>query len=478
MKRLEKTYSERMEDAKNDRANGMTLQAAGNKNNIKTTTLYRALTQKIVLKRGRQQYITMENELELIKTAIYLGNRGFGMTYSKFIVLATDCVNSMRPNSTPLITLSHKWWEGFRSRHPTFSCLKPKGRVDIAKTEAEENEDAILSFYEEYENLNIKYNFTPAQVWNADETGSSQRESAAYIVGDRKQRCIGSKVGKNALHMTMLACISAEGACSPPLFILKGDEMDSSVLLDSPLYSNVTNSESAYINEGIFNEWFIKWIKWIRAETQSPILLIVDNCSSHTRYSTVSIALANNIELLALPPNLTHILQPLDVCIFRSFKAKIRATLADYLTLHHTRKLNQKQFIDLCCNAVSLTFIKESIASAFKSIGLFPIDANKAFERLQQGVIFSNAIVEDEEILDIESKQRKVINELQMEIMRLRSEACITAAVNSVPKRRSNKVKNVLARVLTHSEVQELPIVQSKPRGRPKKQKTEASSDS
>ena len=41
--------------------------------------------------------------------------------------------------------------------------------------EAEQNEKAILSFYEAYENLNREYNFTPSQVWNADETGSSQK---------------------------------------------------------------------------------------------------------------------------------------------------------------------------------------------------------------------------------------------------------------------------------------------------------------
>lgn len=480
MEEEEKDYSSRLKDALRDRALGMTLAEASSSNNIPMTNLYRAITSSVVLPKGRPCYLTPELEKELVDTAIYMGSRGFGMTYTKFMEFATDCVNSVRvgkEDNSPLITLSHKWWEGFKSRNPGFGCWKPKGRVNVAKMDAEQNEDAILSFYEAYDNLNLKYNFTPDQVWNADETGSSQKESACYIVGDRKQRTSQSKVGSNALHMTMLACINGTGKISPPLFILKGDEMDGSVLANS-LGAMVTNSPSAYINEGIFNQWFHKWIKWIREQTEQRMLLILDNCSSHICYSTISIAKENNIELIALPPNLTHILQPLDVCIFRSFKARIRSTLADTLTFYNTRKLNHSQFIELCCRTIGTTFLTESIIASFKTIGLFPTDPNKAFERLQQGLIFIDTYEEQSEKMDTESKQRLEINELKMEILRLQSKAIISAAMNSVPKRRVRKVKNALAQVLTHSEVQELPVVVPKPRRKSKKQKltsTEAS---
>ena len=51
-----------------------------------------------------------------------------------------------------------------------------------------------------------------------------------------------------------------------------------------------------------------------------PVLLILDGHASHVTINVIKLAHENNIHLLCLPAHTSHILQPLDVGVFYSFK--------------------------------------------------------------------------------------------------------------------------------------------------------------
>ena len=118
----------------------------------------------------------------------------------------------------------------------------------LKRLEAEQNDAAILTFYKLYENLNLQYNYSPSQVWNCDETGSSQRETASHIVEDRKQRSNGGKISSKSLHIPMLVCVSAAGKHSPPLFILKNEETDICIWDDALPNSMKATSKNAFFD--------------------------------------------------------------------------------------------------------------------------------------------------------------------------------------------------------------------------------------
>ena len=449
---------------------GMTYRKASRKFGIAIANLYQAVNEAISLKQGGQIYLTMKMEDELIDTAKYLSERGFGITLPKFLELATHMVNSITKSKYPLTRLSRKWWRGFKSRHSGFDCCRPKGRADIKKLEAEQNEGAILSFYEEFDNLDQKFNFIPSQVWNADETGSCQKESAAFIVANTKQKTIGSRISTNAKHMTLLACISADGTYSPPLFICKAKTVNRNILDNAIPESMIMTSSSGYINETIFNQWFLKWITWVRNKTSSTQLLILDNCGSHIRHSTIMLAKEYNIELLALPPNLTHILQPLDVGVFKSFKSKIHSSLANTLIRNRVSKLSDAQFIELQCSLLISTFTTDCVKDAFKAVGLFPTDPEKAFKRLDQQLIFSESRNGNKRQTPID-KLRSKVGDLKTEIAKLQSNALISTII---PKKRIKTEKCVVAQVLTQRELKQTPIVllKSKVQGQKRKLST------
>jgi hypothetical protein len=59
----------------------------------------------------------------------------------------------------------------------------------------------------------------------------------------------------------------------------------------------------------------------------------------------ISLCASNNIEFVCLPPNSTHILQPLDVGIFGPMKQAWRAQLKSYSAKDPTAKLlNKSEF--------------------------------------------------------------------------------------------------------------------------------------
>lgn len=59
-------------------------------------------------------------------------------------------------------------------------------------------------------------------------------------------------------------------------------------------------------------------------------LLVFDGHNSHLSKTVVLLAIANNIELLCLPAHMSSILQPLDVGVFKTVKAKWCADLSHY----------------------------------------------------------------------------------------------------------------------------------------------------
>ena len=66
---------------------------------------------------------------------------------------------------------------------------------------------------------------------------------------------------------------------------------------------------------------FIRWLRHfldtVPNAVQRPLILIYDGCSSHYDGEIVREAVRLKIILVLLPANATHLLQPLDVAVFK-----------------------------------------------------------------------------------------------------------------------------------------------------------------
>jgi hypothetical protein len=123
--------------------------------------------------------------------------------------------------------------------------------------------------------------------------------------------------GKKGVTTTLLYCISASGMSIPPMVIFKCVRMYNR-LAESPMPSLILLSPKGRIDTDTFVEWFQYFIECI--PPHRPVILFMDSHASHVTPEILSLALDNDIHLVTFPANTTHLLQPLDVGVYRPLK--------------------------------------------------------------------------------------------------------------------------------------------------------------
>lgn len=76
-----------------------------------------------------------------------------------------------------------------------------------------------------------------------------------------------------------------------------------------------------------FANWFENVFVKATAKLKGSKLLIFDGHNSHLTILLIEMAIANNVELFCLPSHTSHVLQPLDVRVFKSAKTAWRSML-------------------------------------------------------------------------------------------------------------------------------------------------------
>jgi len=90
------------------------------------------------------------------------------------------------------------------------------------------------------------------------------------------------------------------------------------------------NSESGWINGVLHIEWFKFFLQHI--PPVHPVLLLQDGHASHISIDLIELAKVNDVHLLCLPSYTTHILQPLDVGVFKYFKSNFSKCVTNTLS--------------------------------------------------------------------------------------------------------------------------------------------------
>lgn len=106
---------------------------------------------------------------------------------------------------------------------------------------------------------------------------------------------------------------------------------------------------------------------------ERPALIIYDGHSTHISLKIVAAAIENNITILKLPPHSSHLLQPLDLSVFRPFKLKWDEKLISWQRQHVGQKLPKKMFSAFLCETWT-NLSTEVIKSGFRKGGIWPLN--------------------------------------------------------------------------------------------------------
>ncbi len=227
----------------------------------------------------------------------------------------------------------------------------------------------IQNYYDELEDTLESNDIfdRPAHVFNCDESGMPLNPKCPKIISERGAKNPSYVTGKSNYS----TC--AAGYSIPPFVIFDRKTLN-------PLYSRnevpgtmYGLSPNGWIDRSLFCEWFFDHFL-VYAPPHRPLLLLMDGHSSHYCPDMIQAAAAEKVILFVLPPNTTHLTQPLDKGCFGPLKKYWQTVCHNFMTSNPGRYVSRFEFSALFSEAWYKAMTIPNIVSSFRITGVCPFD--------------------------------------------------------------------------------------------------------
>ena len=105
--------------------------------------------------------------------------------------------------------------------------------------------------------------------------------------------------------------------------------------------------------------------------------ILLDGHSSHYCPETIHLAAEEDVIIFTLPPNTTHLTQPLDKGVFGPFKDHWRQVCHDFQVSHPGKVVSNYNFSKLFSKAWMESMTCTNIVAGFHTTGIFPVNREK-----------------------------------------------------------------------------------------------------
>ena len=133
---------------------------------------------------------------------------------------------------------------------------------------------------------------------------------------------------------------------------------------------------NGWMDQELFENWLMSHFGRY-APPVRPLLLFIDDHSSHYSPQAVRFAFDHEIILFTLPPNTTHMTQPLDKGCFGPLKASWRKVCQQFVVSNPGRVVTRMSFSLLFTEAWKKSMSMQNIISSFRVTGIYPVDRSK-----------------------------------------------------------------------------------------------------
>ena len=156
-------------------------------------------------------------------------------------------------------------------------------------------------------------------IFNMDETGVFFRALPHGTLCFSNENVKGNKAQKD--RITVVVCANGDGSCSSLWAIGKSQNPRCFKTL-KPCLPYKANKK-AWMTRDLFNAWLLEFDKG-RRDAKRNALLLLDNCPVHTVGEDINLT---HTKVLMLPPNLTSVMQPMDMGVIKAMKSHYRSLL-------------------------------------------------------------------------------------------------------------------------------------------------------
>ena len=348
--------------------------------NIFRQTLNRLSNGKNNSKRGggRPTILTHEQEKLVVSALVNMDSWGFAqseMQTAKVIKLFIDSTG--RKNTFKEGVPGKKFMRLFYAKWKNELSRRSPEHLTMSRATAC-SENVVNSWFRLLGTWLIKLDLKakPAQMFNCDESGFNTDSSSEKFFTKRGRKNPVKVVGGNGKESyTVLECSNAMGDIIPSYVLFKGKHLYTEWCSGGPKDTAYNVTDSGWMAEHSFYAWVQHFINDTN-HIPRPILLIYDGHSSHISYRILQLAKLNGISIIKLPPHTSHLLQPLDLGVFKPVKTIWRKILDEYFRQSRFFSVGKSQFPKLLKKLRENhdAFKKQHAASGFNKAGIFPFD--------------------------------------------------------------------------------------------------------
>jgi len=362
---------------------GMGIREAARLYNIPFETLRRRTNNDVSMscRSGPPTVLTSDEEQQLASYCIKMADMGFGLSREDVMMTAFRIVESSgRKHPFTNGIAGRAWFDLFRTRHPSLTLRTPQ---PLSRARAAcANEETVSDYFAKLGAICAKLNvlMKPMQIYNMDETGVSIVHKPGKVLTELGRRNVWAVTSaeKGKTH-TILTCVSASGNSLPPFMIYPRKRITDNLKVGALAGTSFNCTDNGWVNGEMFCKWFNFFVNSI--PPPRPVLLILDGHASHVSIEVIELARCNQIHMLCLPSHTTHILQPLDVGVFKSLKANYSKACRKYISENPGRVVTTEAVASLLAVAWPLSVTPVNIMAGFKKCGIYPLNPGEVTDR-------------------------------------------------------------------------------------------------
>ena len=261
--------------------NGVSINHASKEFGVPQRTLRRHRDKKVahpgVQKFGRgKSLIPSDVELHLKDHVINMQRRFYGLRFQDLRRLAFDLCEKAKishPFNKETKMAGKDWVRNFIARHNL--TIRQPVSTSIARFSGF-NRNQVQRFFEIFKDSLVSKSYTPARLWNMDETGLSTVQKPGRILAEKGARLVGKATSDERGSLVTLVCAcSAAGVFLPPMFIFPRKRMLESLMNGAPPQSVGYVSQSGWTDAQLFTKWLAHFADFTNASPDNPHLILL-----------------------------------------------------------------------------------------------------------------------------------------------------------------------------------------------------------
>lgn len=195
------------------------------------------------------------------------------------------------------------------------------------------------------------------------------------------------------------------GTWAPPLTLYKYERIPAIIAWSAPPNWGIGKSGNGWMTSETFFEYmsniFLPFL--IENNVERPVIVFLDGHKSHLSLYLSKFCRENKIIMVALYPNSTHIIQPLDVALFGPLKSKWKKIVKQW-RIENDKEISKFDIPLALSGIINNPEMKTNVESGFRATGLYPFDSNN--------VDYSKIIVRTNQLRQIDLNVENIVNKI------------------------------------------------------------------